>query len=618
MVKTPQHLLRQYAFYALSLLGVLALLDAWSDYRDATSSRFARLEVEARLFAEHAELSLASAETVLTDVVGLVHDTSLDEVASALEYAASLRRRLDQLPQLTSLAMVDSEGRVRFWSGGPTEMLGTVIGERDYFHAHRTDPSLRISAPVVGAGSGRYLVPVSMGLAPQGGAFAGIVVAMLDVNYFERFYALLPEASDRRLLMYLDNGALLTRSRNEASLSDSEQRIVPGWAPAERGIAPWGGRGEENLYVRKGLRGYPVEVAVGSPYSLLINALWLEWFWTAVILIALGGGALFAIRMVRRALRVAEQANENTLRQAQEQHRAETLAREITRRLPSGRVAVLDAELRYVFAEGKPLADELGLDNAALIGQSLADVHPPPSAQALTEIARTALTGAESGGEIAYGDRCYKVIGAPLRDEADEVEQVLLLAQDITEFKQIQKTLQVRNKELECLSYTDPLLGIANRRAFDEALPREWRRARRRSLPLALLLVDVDRFKLYNDSYGHSEGDQALIRVGKALRRAVSRPADLVARYGGEEFVVLLPETDEKGAQEVAGRIHRGLAEAAIPFPVAPAPGRLTVSIGLAAIIPVPGVHVAGLMQAADRALYAAKEGGRNRTVAGH
>lgn len=158
-------------------------------------------------------------------------------------------------------------------------------------------------------------------------------------------------------------------------------------------------------------------------------------------------------------------------------------------------------------------------------------------------------------------------------------------------------------------------MDIANRRAFDQGIDREWRRAARNQRSLALLMVDVDRFKQYNDQYGHAEGDECLKRVATALEVAVVRPGDLVARYGGEEMAVLLPETDLDGAVCVAERIHRSLADEAIPFPDSPDGRFLTVSIGAAAILPRRDLPPTTLVEEADAALYAAKQAGRNQTA---
>ena len=162
------------------------------------------------------------------------------------------------------------------------------------------------------------------------------------------------------------------------------------------------------------------------------------------------------------------------------------------------------------------------------------------------------------------------------------------------------------------LSLNDPLTGIANRRRFDEALTAEWSRCQRNGAPLTLIMIDVDRFKAYNDRYGHVAGDDCLRRVACALGQLTGRPADLVARYGGEEFAVLLPEIDRDHALEMAERMRRAVHEAELPHEGSEH-GRITISLGVAAPHPSRDQTPEQLVERADRALYRAKESGRNR-----
>jgi diguanylate cyclase (GGDEF)-like protein len=161
-------------------------------------------------------------------------------------------------------------------------------------------------------------------------------------------------------------------------------------------------------------------------------------------------------------------------------------------------------------------------------------------------------------------------------------------------------------------AFRDGLTGIANRRKFDVAIAQEWTRAGRGSYSVALLMVDVDWFKQYNDLYGHLEGDACLQRVATLLAAGMKRPSDLACRYGGEEFAVILPMTSIDGATLLAERLRQSLADMAVPHGASPV-GRVTVSIGISCIRPLPGQSVQELVQSADRALYLAKNTGRDR-----
>lgn len=178
-----------------------------------------------------------------------------------------------------------------------------------------------------------------------------------------------------------------------------------------------------------------------------------------------------------------------------------------------------------------------------------------------------------------------------------------------------EKTEELRraNDDLSRLSFLDALTGLANRRCFDEAFEKEWRRAQRFGTPLALVMADVDAFKAYNDALGHPEGDRCLAAVAGVFQRTVGRAGDLAARYGGEEFVVLVPGADGVMALAFAEKLRAACEELALPHPGSPTGPFVTISLGAAACQPVEGMAMGSLLADADAALYRAKHGGRNR-----
>ena len=169
---------------------------------------------------------------------------------------------------------------------------------------------------------------------------------------------------------------------------------------------------------------------------------------------------------------------------------------------------------------------------------------------------------------------------------------------------------------LESLAHVDSLTNLANRRRFDHALQLEWRRCQRGGLPLALLMVDIDSFKAYNDHFGHGRGDLCLTTVADTLASGLLRPADIVARYGGEEFAVILPETDLAAAAALGERLRELVAARKIPQ--APDQGQafITISVGCASMLPSESHAPKELLDVADHNLYAAKRAGRNRVCA--
>ncbi|MBA3014976.1 MAG: diguanylate cyclase [Proteobacteria bacterium] len=178
-----------------------------------------------------------------------------------------------------------------------------------------------------------------------------------------------------------------------------------------------------------------------------------------------------------------------------------------------------------------------------------------------------------------------------------------------------QRKLHEANQALEKLSSLDGLTGIANRRQFDKVIANEWNRAIRNYSPISLLMLDIDFFKLYNDTYGHQKGDTCLKQVAEVLKANEKRPADLAARYGGEEFAFILPETDKHGALEKASSILNMLREANIPHKASTVHTILTASIGVATMNAERGTSPDNLILQADKALYIAKERGRNQLV---
>ncbi len=206
------------------------------------------------------------------------------------------------------------------------------------------------------------------------------------------------------------------------------------------------------------------------------------------------------------------------------------------------------------------------------------------------------------------GERIYLTADAgPIYDESGKLIAVVETLRDMS----VQKRAQ---EELERLATRDGLTSIANRRSFDETLNTEWRRASRESRALSLLMIDVDYFKLYNDTYGHQSGDDCLRQIAAAMAGMVKRASDCVARYGGEEFSILMPATELEGARIVAERIRAAVEALRLPHSGSAVAEHVTVSIGVACMhIAAGGEPAAQLIAAADAALYRAKHAGRNR-----
>ncbi|PQJ95796.1 serine/threonine protein kinase [Chromatium okenii] len=210
--------------------------------------------------------------------------------------------------------------------------------------------------------------------------------------------------------------------------------------------------------------------------------------------------------------------------------------------------------------------------------------------------------------QLISGEAAIAIINATLYQEKQQY--ALTLEEKVNE-----RTLELQkaNDELLKLAHLDGLTRIANRRSFDSYLATEWERHFRSQEPLALIMIDIDFFKLYNDSYGHQGGDDCLIQVAQTLAKVPQRAADFVARYGGEEFAVVLPNTDAQGALVIAENLNKQINLLALPHKASKVSDHVTLSLGVASLIPCVNFNAERLIADADEALYRAKNQGRNQ-----
>jgi len=209
--------------------------------------------------------------------------------------------------------------------------------------------------------------------------------------------------------------------------------------------------------------------------------------------------------------------------------------------------------------------------------------------------------------------RHFIVTSKSLLDKKKKLVGCVESFQEITNRKRMEEELRETNRRLETLSVTDGLTGLANRRHFDEVLDQEYKRHARKDEPLSLILLDIDFFKQFNDTYGHVAGDNCLQQVARALKTCVNRAADLPARYGGEEFACILPETGRRGAVQVAEKTRRAIAALAIPHMGSKIADRVTASLGVVTAYCSADESATHLLAQVDDLLYRAKESGRNR-----
>lgn len=482
-------------FLSCFLVCIVTGWEIWSLRRDVVREAEVSTSNMARALALHAETTMKVADLVLEDMVERAESEGLAS-ASGERLRQHLEHMAGKARELHGLFIYDAHG----------EWIATSLGrvhkgnnsDREYFKHHQATPgrSTHIGKPIRSRSTGVWIVPISRRLEQADGSFAGVALATMRVDFFEKAYSKLDVGDSGTILFTLDSGTLYYRRpfvESIIGLDISSGPLLQLYRRTGRvGTAMFASKvdGVRRLYSYRHLDGYPLIVAA----ALSADEIYAPW-WTASL--QLVSGLAFFITI-----------------------------------------------LLWL---GKRLLRQLAI--------------------------------------------------------RERLEQQLHLVSD---------GLAEANAELSSLALKDGLTNIANRRAFDAAMQRELARARRDGTSVALLMLDVDHFKKFNDSYGHQAGDACLRRIASTISSQVTRPADLPARYGGEEFVVLLPATSPHGVATVAERIREAVAALQIEHANS-VEGRVTVSIGGATMNPAIDADPAHLISAADKALYEAKREGRNQ-----
>ncbi|UVE16959.1 sensor domain-containing diguanylate cyclase [Pseudomonas sp. LS44] len=481
---------------ALSLiLGVAWMIDAARDARlQEAQSSTSNL---AYALARHAQDTLIKADTVL---VGLVERLQTDGQGPAAmpRLERFMKLQTGGLSQLLGLFAFDRDGN---WLANSFNHLpsGVNNSDREYFQFHRDNPGSgpHVGLPVRSRTTGDWIIPVSRRVDDAQGQFAGVVLAAINMSYFQQFYDTFDLKDHGAITLARDDGTLLVRQPYLESMIGKKLSSSPIFSTYLRQQPVGNARfvsvmdGVERLYSYRHLEGYPLVVTAALSRDEALASWRSESYRQAAatlfVVVLLGLFGFYLIRLIKSGMLAAEQ----------------------------------------------------------------------------------------------------------LRSARDSLETL--------------------NQRLEKLALEDELTGLANRRCLMARLDEEVLRATRHQRPLALVLLDVDHFKQFNDLYGHNAGDECLRNVAQALRCGQKRPGDLAARYGGEEFCVLLPETDAAGAESVAELIRHTLQAQHIVH-AGSSFGVVTISAGLHVLVPSgEGESAAALLHCADRALYQAKAAGRNR-----
>ena len=508
--------------------------------------------------------------------------------------------------------IADAEGKVIAHSA-PRGRAPVSIADRAAFteQRERSDLGLYISSPFRSKADNTWAIGLSRRISGPDGRFAGVVMGTLRHGYFRDLAGQLNVEDGGSLAMVSTGGVLLTRIPWREDAIGANLAGFPSFTPmlaADHGTfeATAAIDGEHRLYGFKHVGGFPLVASSAVAVSAIYDSWWRE---AAII-----GSATLVVNLILlviaaslcRELRRRGQAEREVAATADRFRMIVDAAGDIILRLS------LDGTRQYV---SPAIESVLGYTPEELVGQPWEVTAHPDDRAAMTQALVELRQGA---GHLTVKYRAPRKDGemlwleariGPLRNgTTGEPEEFIAVVRDAT--------WQARfEDELAVLATTDGLTGAATRRGFDESLASEWRRAQRDGCEIALLMLDADCFKAFNDCYGHIEGDRVLQRIVGSLREATRRAGDLVARYGGEEFAALLPNTDLAGTLEVGERIRAAVQALAIPHKHSPY-GVVTVSVGAASLMPRFEDSSAALVQAADAALYQAKHTGRNRVAA--
>ncbi len=604
------------AFVALICVAIL-VLSGWREW-SAREAELKNAEVDVANLSEsltqHADDTFELADNVLT---GLVHRLGID--GTGPEAIARLRTFIDlrkpSLGRIRGLFVYDETGN---WlaTSEAISLKGLNNSDRDYFrhHAQSDDHRTLIGRPVKSRSGGQWIITVSRRFNHPDGRFAGVALATVDVAYFSQFFKKFNIGPNGAVALMNTDGIVLARNPDDGSYVGRDLSNTPLFN--DRSSYPAAAAfyfkspldGVRRLSVYKVSDHFPVMIVATKAQDEVLAA-WrrdaaVRMMFVIALLLVISVIGFFFVRQLHARQRLAAelQAKEAVFRLL-----AEESSDMVTR-------IGMDERIHYISPSS---ARVVGWRPEQLMGTSaLAGVNAEDLLR-VEQMVAALKRGEAEDARIVYRSRHRQKkeiwIESTMRVTKDfgtgEINGVVAISRDMTEHKSLEQ-------KLAALATMDGLTGIANRRHFDERLENEWARAGREGTTLSLLLIDVDHFKKFNDEYGHLAGDACLQAVAKILAEQARRPADVVARFGGEEFVLLLPNTDATGCQQIGEAIRQSLAQLGIVHALNFPSKQLTVSIG-GTTTSCGGAQASclSLVEAADCALYSAKKDGRDRLV---
>jgi diguanylate cyclase (GGDEF)-like protein/PAS domain S-box-containing protein len=600
------------AAFVVLACGAIAGISGWQEYA-AREDRLRGAEAEmgnlARSLMQHAEDSL---DLIDSGIVGVVSRLEMDgtNATTIAKLTNLMEARRTAIDRIHGLAILDEHGNWLASSGA----LSRKLSGNPFFEHHRLAPDrdAYVSPPVQNLADGEWIVTLSRRFNHPDGSFAGVVVGSIGADYLSKFYRQFAVGRRSAVTLLHVDGHVVARHPDNAGHVGRDASREPVFRGASLEAASGTYQylspvdGSERLgFFRRSSR-FPLLVLATVQKSELL-APWCSAAVTRLLIVlafvimiaVIGGFLVWQLMRSRRLARVLawSEANFRLL--------AEGSSDMVTRIGLDDIVSYASpSSVRVVGWHPKQV-----VGHSALSGIIPADL--PAVEEVIERLKRGEVEEARTTRRTLHREKGEIWIESTLRvtrDENGEIDGAVAITRDVTE----QKVLE---EKLEALATEDGLTGLANRRRFDERFAEEWARAQRERTSLALLIIDLDHFKAYNDAYGHLAGDACLRAVARILAEEAARSGDLAARFGGEEFALLLPNTDSAGCTRIGERVRKTLRKAEIPHALNPPVNMVTASLGGAVCRPAAerSVSPTELIEAADRALYVAKDQGRDR-----
>jgi diguanylate cyclase (GGDEF)-like protein/PAS domain S-box-containing protein len=608
---------RTFAAVAFAVFGFVGLI-VWGEY-SSWKSQVARIEADliqtAKALVQHADDTVDMAKFPLAALITQI-EQERDVPDMPAKITQVMKRQVDTTPWLDTLAVVDADGRMVATSS-PIDASGINFSEREYFVFHKASDTLEpvLGKPLKSKLSGQWILPVTQRIINPDGSFGGVALAAFILTELTSFFQGFSLGNEGSFLLVRRDGVVLARapflqtllgssvssydlftihlrqrhsgSYHNVSPVDGTQRIGGFYQSEHSGMVGLAAASQSEA-LATWMRGARIRWA--SCFILVTITGFLVWRWRRQVM----------LRRASEALLVAREAEFRLL--------AEGSGDLIQRFNGHGIREYLSPSVREIF----------GVDAEAMLGTHILENLHEDDHDIVTQVMDRLRGGSTRENMIVRRKRAdgkqiwleTTLNRLPGGTGGTDI-RIVAVTRDVTR----QKSLQ---EELDALANTDELTQLANRRSFNIHFEDMVLQAAQQHTSLSILMIDADRFKFFNDTYGHASGDDCLRAIADVVRGSIRRSKDLAARYGGEELAVLLPETDGAGALKAAENIRQRVVGLQLPHEKNLPWGHVTISIGTATFCPARdgGLTTAELFERADHALYRAKDNGRNQVAA--